>query len=113
MKRAAERLSVIAPKDTPQTKTATSSDRRNRALYADEDPTEALSFARARDLVAGLDKRIREADEQVRQVTISCARSYQAIQGIRAGGCALCGFASARASIGFGGNGTQRQTRVG
>ena len=86
VKRAAERLSVIAPKDTPQTKTATSSDRRNRALYADEDPTEALSFARARDLVAGLDKRIREADEQVRQVTISCARSYQAIQGIRAGG---------------------------
>ena len=88
--RAAERLSIIEPKPTAQDKpssdSAVASDRRNRALYVDEDPTEALSFVRVRDLVAALDQQIRQADEQVRQVTISCARSYQAIQGIRAGG---------------------------
>ena len=84
--RAAERLAIIAPKETTPKPSTVASDRRNHALYADEDPTEALSFTHVRDLLAALDTRLRQADSEVRQVTISCARSYQAIQGIRANG---------------------------
>lgn len=58
----------------------------NRALYAPDNPLEALDFDAKVNLMQAIDKFARDADDRVRQVSVSLAGSWQAIEIIRAGG---------------------------
>ncbi len=58
----------------------------NRSLYMDDNPLNLVPFADKVKLLAEMDAYARSRDDRVRQVSISLAGSWQAVQIIRAGG---------------------------
>ncbi len=58
----------------------------NRKLYGDENPLAGMEFSEKVKLLEEIDAYIRGRDERVKQVSVSMAASWQAIEIIRAGG---------------------------
>ncbi len=58
----------------------------NRKLYSDENPLAEMEFSEKVKLLEEIDAYVRGCDERVKQVSVSIAASWQAIEIIRAGG---------------------------
>ena len=85
LKRAAEVAKAVTRAGASATAAAAPS-RSNRRLYADTNPAEALGFAEKIALLQTVDGFARGLDPKVRQVSVSLAADWQAIEIIRADG---------------------------